>query len=404
MAAPQHWALLLAVCAASSVVAQALRTAPIGQFFVFEIQREVYQADFHPVSKIYGSVPNDPIEFKCNKQFSPDLPAWLRFKQRNPYDNGFLYGTPTEDDKGKNVIEITVINRRSYETFEDSEIINVIPRAKLMPFQAEFFIPRRDIEKVLPPSVQYDIKQDVQKMWGVDDLEFVNITSALDRGGLVPLPLAGHFEGVYVKLGSETYFSKCLLGVGTTQHVRECDALDKMPGHTFAKVTSDCSKCTVASNCVQWCRSTLIDLSNPEPPPPVPTVGSGILESGGDFDPPESLPPRDFFPDYIATVLFPFALALLLFLLLAYIMCCRREGLDKRDAMTPDLQLYHHHTIVGNTCELRDLAETREGMPPPLSTVPMFSTRTGESAPPYSDSIPLIMAQQEPNVDTFPRK
>lgn len=62
------------------------------------------------------------------------------------------------------------------------------------------------------------------------------------------------------------------------------------------------------------------------------------------------------------------------------------------------LQLYHHHTIHGNSSELRTMAGERGGVPQPLSTLPMFNTRTGQRAPPDfpSDSvhIPLIMAQQ----------
>lgn len=65
----------------------------------------------------------------------------------------------------------------------------------MLPYQAEFFLKLRDIEKVLPSSVQNEIKQDLQKLWGTEALEIVNITSALDRGGRVPLPIAGHFEG-----------------------------------------------------------------------------------------------------------------------------------------------------------------------------------------------------------------
>ena len=64
-----------------------------------------------------------------------------------------------------------------------------------MPYQAEFFIPLREIEKVLPSTVQEEIRQDMMRMWKTDRLDFVNITSALDRGGRVPLPLAGHYEG-----------------------------------------------------------------------------------------------------------------------------------------------------------------------------------------------------------------
>uniref|UniRef100_A0AAY4C4G1 Sarcoglycan, alpha n=1 Tax=Denticeps clupeoides TaxID=299321 RepID=A0AAY4C4G1_9TELE len=392
------------------LVAQATRIAPVGQLFVYELHREIYQADFNPVSKIYGSVHNDPIVFKCNKQFFPDLPRWLRFTQRHPYDNGFLYGTPQEQDKGKNIIEITVINKQSYETFGDVLIINVVPPVKKMPYQAEFFVPRREIEKVLPSSVQDEIKRDIQRMWGTEELDFVNISNALDHGGRVPLPLPGHFEGVYVKLGSEKFYSKCLLDLQTPQHHKDCEALSKVPGRKFIKLPGDCSTCSDTSNCVAWCKSTLIDLSHPAPPPPAPTMGSGILEAGQDYNPPESPPPRDYFPDYIATVIIPFVLAILLCLILAYIMCCRREGVEKRDGMTPDLQLYHHTTIHCNTTELRSMAGVREGVLQPLSTLPMFNARTGERVPPTqglyptdSPHIPLIMAQQEPNVDPLPR-
>lgn len=66
---------------------------------------------------------------------------------------------------------------------------------KMLPYQAEFFLQLREIEKVLPSSVQSEIKQDLQKLWNNEALEIVNITNALDRGGRVPLPLAGHYEG-----------------------------------------------------------------------------------------------------------------------------------------------------------------------------------------------------------------
>lgn len=66
---------------------------------------------------------------------------------------------------------------------------------KILPYQVEVFIKLREIEKVLPSTVQDEIKQDLQKLWDTETLEMINITNALDRGGRVPLPLAGHFEG-----------------------------------------------------------------------------------------------------------------------------------------------------------------------------------------------------------------
>lgn len=65
----------------------------------------------------------------------------------------------------------------------------------MLPYQAEFFIQLREIEKVLPSTVQDEIKTDLQHLWNTEALEVINITNALDRGGRVPLPIAGHFEG-----------------------------------------------------------------------------------------------------------------------------------------------------------------------------------------------------------------
>ncbi|XP_034050451.1 alpha-sarcoglycan [Thalassophryne amazonica] len=373
-------------------------TIPVGRLFTYELMRETFQNDFEPLSKLYaGHLYDDPMIFKCNLQNFPDLPEWLRFTQRHPYDNGFLYGTPVTP--GKSIIEIYAINKRSYETARHTLVIKAVAE-KMLPYQAEFFIKLREIEKVLPSSVQDEIKQDLQKLWDTEALEVVNITNALDRGGRVPLPLAGHFEGVYVKVGSEQYFSECLLRALTTEHQKQCRAGSKV------KIPGGCNFCSIPSNCISWCKTELFDLSKQASVPPAPTMGPGILESVGDFDPPESPPSRDYFPDYIVTVIVPLIIAIVLCILLAYIMFGRREGVEKRNALTNQIQLYHHHTINENTDELRNMAGSRS-VPPPLSTLPMFNSRTGDTAPPLqsdSPTIPLIMAQHDPYSDTLPRK
>uniref|UniRef100_A0A672YYY9 Sarcoglycan, alpha n=1 Tax=Sphaeramia orbicularis TaxID=375764 RepID=A0A672YYY9_9TELE len=313
-----------------------------------------------------GRLNDDPMIFKCNLQNFPDLPEWLRFTQRHPFDNGFLYGTPTSP--GKSIIEIYAINKRSYETARHILVIKIVPE-KILPYQAEFFIELREIEKVLPSSVQDEIQSDLQKLWGTKALEIVNITNALDRGGRVPLPLAGHFEGVYVKVGSEQYFSECLLRVLTPEHTKQCSAKDKGGKDKIWSVLLFTHQ---------------FDLSKEKPAPPAPTMGPGILEDVMEFNPPESPPSRDYFPDYIVTVIVPLILAIILCLILGYVMFGRREGM---------IQLHHHHTIHDNTDELRGMAANR-GVPPPLSTLPMFNSRTGERAMPLqsdSPSIPLIM-------------
>uniref|UniRef100_A0A3B5R0F3 Sarcoglycan, alpha n=1 Tax=Xiphophorus maculatus TaxID=8083 RepID=A0A3B5R0F3_XIPMA len=350
-------------------------TTSVGRLFTYEVMRETFQGYFDSYSlKLYtGVLHDDPMIFKCNQQYFPDLPEWLRFIQRHPSENGFLYGTPTSP--GKTFIEIYAVNKNSYDTVRNLLVIKIYLTEKMLPYQAEFFIELREIEKVLPSSVQSEIKQDLQKLWNNEALEIVNITNALDRGGRVPLPLAGHYEGVYVKVGSKKYFSRCLQRVMTPEYQRQYVILG--------------------------CLSLQFDRTKMEPAPPAPTMGSGILEDGGYFDPPESPPSRDYFPDYIVSVIVPLIIAFLLCLLLAYILYGRREGVAKRNAKTDNIQLYHQQTIHGNTEELRSMAAQR-GVPPPLSTLPMFNSRTGERASPVqSDSIPLIMAQQSTRHSTL---
>ncbi|XP_074519201.1 alpha-sarcoglycan [Halichoeres trimaculatus] len=400
MAGCRSWLFFVSVYAVSLFGAKAeiKLTIPVGRLFTYELLRETFQSDFEPLSKLYaGRLYDDPMIFKCNKQNFPDLPEWLRFTQRHPYENGFLYGTPLEP--GKSIIEVYAVNKRSYETTRQIFVIKAEAEKKL-PYQAEFFIKLREIEKVLPSSVQGEIKQDLQKLWDTEALEVVNISNALDHGGRVPLPIAGHFEGVYVKVGSKQYFSECLLKTLTAEHEKQCTAGAKV------KVPGGCNFCSIPSNCISWCKIQLFDLTKQKPAPPAPTVGSGIMEAGGDFNPPDSPPSRDYFPDYMVTVIVPLILALILSLILAYIMFCRREGVVKRDKRTDHIQLYHHHTIHGNTDELRNMAGHRRA-PAPLSTLPMFNYRTGEGAPPLdsdSPNIPIIMAQHDPYCDTLPRK
>ncbi|XP_015257151.1 PREDICTED: alpha-sarcoglycan-like [Cyprinodon variegatus] len=375
MAELRSWCFILAVFAASlyGISAEIKFTTPVGRLFTYEVMREKFQNDFETSSKLYtGVLHDDPMVFKCKKQGFPDLPEWLRFIQRHPFDNGFLYGTPMSP--GKYFIEIYAINKISYDAARELLVIKVIPE-KLLPYQAEFFIQLREVEKVLPSSVQIEIKQDLQKLWNNEALEMINISNALDRGGRVPLPLAGHYEGVYVKVGSKKYFSKCLQRVMSPEYQRECATEAKV------KIPGECTFCKIPSNCITWCKTELV-----RRPASQRFHHHAYPHSLSYFAMKSNVPHHES-----PTAMF----------------CC--GGALIRDVYSHSfssihIQLYHHQTIHGNTEELRSMASQR-GVPAPLSTLPMFNSRTGERASPLqSDSIPLIMAQQEPYSDTLPRK
>lgn len=58
-----------------------------------------------------------------------------------------------------------------------------------------------------------------------------------------------------------------------------------------------------------------------------PDPGTGVLPDIGEYNPPsELLKSRDYFADFLITLAVPSAVALVLFIILGYSMCCRREG------------------------------------------------------------------------------
>ncbi|XP_017395609.1 alpha-sarcoglycan isoform X5 [Cebus imitator] len=206
-------------------------------------------------------------------------------------------------------------------------------------------------------------------------------------GVVSPFPLRAKEKGrVYIKVGSASPFSTCLKMVASPDSHARC-AQGQPP-------LLSCYDTLAPHFRIDWCNVTLVDKSVPEPADEVPTPGDGILEHDPFFCPPTEAPDRDFLVDALVTLLVPLLVALLLTLLLAYVMCCRREGRLKRDLATSDIQMVHHCTIHGNTEELRQMAASRE-VPRPLSTLPMFSVRTGERLPPLVDSaqVPLILDQ-----------
>lgn len=357
--------------------------AAVGRIFVYSL---IPDAFLH-LPEHAAVPPGVPVTYHAHLQGYPDLPRWLRYTQRSPRHPGFLYGAPTPEDRGHQVIEVMAYNRGSFDTNRQRLLLLIEdPEGPLLPYQAEFLVRSHDVEEVLPSSPASRFLNALRGLWQPGELQLLNITSALDRGGRVPLPIEGRKEGVYIKVGSASPFSTCLKMVASPDSQARC-AQGQPP-------LLSCYDSLAPHFRVDWCNVSLVDKSVPEPGDEVATPGDGILEHDPFFCPPTDAPDRDFLTDALVTLLVPLLVGLLLAVLLAYIMCCRREGRRKRDLATSDLQMFHHCTIRGNTEELRQMAASRE-VPRPLSTLPMFNVRTGERHPPRVDlaQVPLILDQ-----------
>nr|KAF6338471.1 sarcoglycan epsilon [Pipistrellus kuhlii] len=303
-----------------------------GVLFVHVLERESFKGEFPPYPKP-GEISNDPITFNTNLMGYPDRPGWLRYIQRTPYSDGVLYGSPTAENVGKpTIIEITAYNRRTFETARHNLIINIMSAEDFpLPYQAEFFIKNMNVEEMLASEVLGDFLGAVKNVWQPERLNAINITSALDRGGRVPLPINDMKEGVYVMVGADVPFSSCLREVENPQNQLRCSQ-EMEPVIT-------CDKKFRSQFYIDWCKISLVDKTKQVSTFQEVIRGEGILPDGGEYKPPsDSLKSRDYYTDFLITLAVPSAVALVLFLILAYIMCCRREGVEKRNMQTPEEQ------------------------------------------------------------------
>nr|XP_055075963.1 epsilon-sarcoglycan isoform X2 [Misgurnus anguillicaudatus] len=355
-----------------------------GVLFVHVLEREYFKGEFPPYPKA-GDASNDPITFNTNLKGYPDRPGWLRYIQRTPHSDGVLYGSPTgELVSNPTIIEITAYNRRTFETARHNLVIHIMSTEEFpLPYQAEFFIKNMNVEEMLASEVLGDFLGAVKNVWQPERLNAINITSALDRGGRVPLPINDLKEGVYVMVGADVQFSSCLREVETPQNQLRCS-------QEMEPVIS-CDKKFRAQFNIDWCKISLVDITKVVPVHSNrPDPGTGVLLDIGEYNPPsQSLKSRDYFTDFVVTLAVPSAVALVLFFIIGYTMCCRREGV---------IQLVHHSSIQKSTKELRSMSKNRE-ISWPLSTLPVFHPVSGEVVPPIhpdnyeTTSMPLMQTQ-----------
>lgn len=74
-------------------------------------------------------------------------------------------------------------------------VSRVRPAGGEPPFQSEFLVGNRNVEELLPAPARELFGQAAAGVWEQSDLSIINVTSALDRGGRVPLPIEGRKEG-----------------------------------------------------------------------------------------------------------------------------------------------------------------------------------------------------------------
>ncbi|XP_004378000.1 alpha-sarcoglycan isoform X2 [Trichechus manatus latirostris] len=165
----------------------------VGRVFVHTLDH----ATFLRLPENVAVPPSVRITYHAHLQGHPDLPRWLRYTQRSPHHPGFLYGTATPEDHSRQVIEVVAYNRDSFETTRQRLVLLIgDPEGPLLPHQAEFLVQSHDVEEMLPSMPAGRFLTALGGLWEPGELQLINITSALDRGGRVPLPIEGRKEGL----------------------------------------------------------------------------------------------------------------------------------------------------------------------------------------------------------------
>uniref|UniRef100_A0A2K5HUE9 Dystroglycan-type cadherin-like domain-containing protein n=1 Tax=Colobus angolensis palliatus TaxID=336983 RepID=A0A2K5HUE9_COLAP len=222
MAVTLFWTPLLVVLLAGLGDTEAQQTTLhplVGHVFVHTLDHETFLS----LPEHVAVPPAVRITYHAHLQGHPDLPRWLRYTQRSPHHPGFLYGSATPEDRGRQVIEVTAYNRDSFDTTQQRLVLEIgDSEGPLLPYQAEFLVRSHDVEEVLPSTPANRFLSALGGLWEPGELQLLNITSALDRGGRVPLPIGGRKEGVYIKVGSASPFSTCLKMVASPDSHARC--------------------------------------------------------------------------------------------------------------------------------------------------------------------------------------
>ncbi|XP_023573681.1 alpha-sarcoglycan isoform X2 [Octodon degus] len=222
MAAVFDWiALLVALwlTLGDTQLQQATLHPLVGHIFVHTLDHETFLRPPEDTAVL----PSASVTYHAHLQGHPDLPGWLRYTQRSPTKPGFLYGTATAEDRGRQIIEVTAYNRDTFDTTQQKLVLLIQdPEGPRLPYQAEFLVRSHDVEEVLPSAPSSRFLTALGGLWEPGELRVLNITSALDRGGRVPLPIEGRKEGVYIKVGSASPFSTCLKMVASPDSHARC--------------------------------------------------------------------------------------------------------------------------------------------------------------------------------------
>ncbi|XP_032831372.1 epsilon-sarcoglycan-like isoform X1 [Petromyzon marinus] len=381
----------LVTCVSSMEV---LHNIEANSLFYYTLKRADY------LTSIPDSRSNDPVTFRVSAAGSPDRPQWLRYLQRTQQSDAVLYGPLNPAHAGTTVLEVIGYNRRLYGTARHTIEFKVRNSTVPFPYQVELFLRNWQLERFMNGSSRTEFVNLLRRLWGLRptvDLRILDAATPSDRGGRVPVPSAhAHAEGLYVRAGSPQSFPPQLVAL-RRQEIRDTCRRGDTP-----RLDVDLRLRAVGME-VDWCRSQLLDVPAEASAArgwggaAVPAERWTGLEELGEFSPPDAVAApaaaRHLARDFALALGVPCGAALLASLVLAHVMCCRREGRSKRDKQTPSMQLLRYQGIKQATLELRNLSYQRAQVAPVATRLGFDPLRHGHPSA-RGAHVPLVYHQQ----------
>ena len=219
-----------------------------------------------------------------------------------------------------------------------------------MKHQVEFKITNKDLEDEFALNADH-FKQNFKQVWF--NFEFVTGMDKPTNRHTGSYPFPGQKEGMYITIAG----------------------MNPVPDD-LKKLMEDCSNVPrdnkyqenlqAAGYNIDWCSLRVMTLGEGDSD----TSSSAFLPDSDKFDAVSHSSyafddsPQDLDADLIY-VFIPILVGILISILLSFIMCCNREGVEKRDELTPGEQLAHHKSIRRAALQLREMSSKDKIRTPP---------------------------------------
>uniref|UniRef100_UPI00358F7CD5 alpha-sarcoglycan-like isoform X2 n=1 Tax=Myxine glutinosa TaxID=7769 RepID=UPI00358F7CD5 len=346
---------LTGVVATTARAVQWLGVAQTNTFFYHAWPRDKF------LTSMPSSHKDDPLTFRVTQDGYPDPPPWLRCRPTSPRFSLSCYGHIPPQHKNFS-LEIRAYNRRTFQVSRHEVQFGVIGSNASLPHRLEFFLPQHSIRNIARgaafpprPSRRRSLLSTLCHAWGArppSALQLLDVATPRDRGKRIPPGGTGD-EGVFVVFGSPRPFPPSIVGAAVAG-VTGCPLRPPPADKTLR----------AAHFHVDWCSLRLFTKSQEEGSSTSVAISDDVNwlregRWGEEFHPPSPAPQTPRLFDFIVTIATAGIVALLLALLLAHVMCCRRRGRKARDLTTTASVLAQQSKVRQAAMELRALSWKR---------------------------------------------